>query len=162
MTRENMAARQRLSRARKAVRREDGMTEQESTREERAASIAEVRHSTALEGRRSTDAARALQDRYIDGEFGVDELVRRGQRLYGLPPQPGDMVMDDEKGTVPIGDVLPGALVCGPPGVRLTAGDVDEVQRFRAYLEDGGASKDPATHLAALRKHYPDEPEPAS
>lgn len=56
------------------------------TREERAASVAEARHSSALEGGQSSPAARALQDRYIDGEFDVDELGRRTRVLYGLEP----------------------------------------------------------------------------
>jgi hypothetical protein len=60
------------------------------TPQERAAWITEARHSTELEGRQSSPAARELQDRYIAGEFDVDELRRRTQALYGLPPQPGD------------------------------------------------------------------------
>lgn len=56
----------------------------------RAATIASIRHSSALDGGRSSEAARALQDLWVIGEFDTDELVRRTQALYGLPPQPGD------------------------------------------------------------------------
>lgn len=60
--------------------------QQSSTREERAAAVAEARHSTEMEGGRSGPAARELQDRYVNGEFDVDELGRRTRVLYGLEP----------------------------------------------------------------------------
>jgi uncharacterized membrane protein len=50
----------------------------------RAAQVAAVRHSTALEGGRSTDAARALQDQYAAGEITLEELGERTRALYGL------------------------------------------------------------------------------
>ncbi|WP_329484166.1 antitoxin VbhA family protein [Kribbella sp. NBC_01484] len=48
-----------------------------STREERAAVVASVRHSTELEGGRSTDFARELQEQWVEGRIDLDELGRR-------------------------------------------------------------------------------------
>lgn len=74
--------------------------------EARAATMASIRHSTELEGGRSSDAARAIQDLWIAGEIDTDELVGRSQVLHRLPPQPGDSHypadagdQDDELGT---------------------------------------------------------------
>jgi len=50
----------------------------------RAATIASARHSTELEGRRSSPAARALQDAYIAGQLNADELVEQTKALYGI------------------------------------------------------------------------------
>lgn len=50
--------------------------------EERRWSIEQVRHSTELEGGRSNDAARSIQDRWVRGEIDDDELVRLTQELH--------------------------------------------------------------------------------
>lgn len=50
----------------------------------RAATVASARHSPELEGRRSSAAARALQDAYIAGELDADELVARSKTLHGI------------------------------------------------------------------------------
>ncbi|GAA2842539.1 antitoxin VbhA family protein [Kribbella solani] len=63
----------------------DDQADPQLTREERATAVASVRHSTELEGGRSTDAARALQDQWIDGRIDVDELGRRTRALHELP-----------------------------------------------------------------------------
>ncbi|HEY3561804.1 MAG TPA: hypothetical protein VGL05_30270 [Kribbella sp.] len=60
-------------------------------RDERAAAVASVRHSTELEGGRSTDAARALQDQWVKGDIDLDELGRRTRALHGLPVAPDDV-----------------------------------------------------------------------
>jgi hypothetical protein len=46
--------------------------------------VAFARHSTELEGRRSSHAARTLQDAYIAGELDEDELVERTKALHGI------------------------------------------------------------------------------
>ncbi|HEY3514523.1 MAG TPA: antitoxin VbhA family protein [Kribbella sp.] len=56
----------------------------EAEQAQRAAQVASVRHSSALEGGRSTDAARALQDQYVAGEISIEELVERTRALHGL------------------------------------------------------------------------------
>lgn len=43
----------------------------------RAAHVAQVRHSTEMEGGRSNDEARADQDAWVRGEISADELVAR-------------------------------------------------------------------------------------
>lgn len=50
--------------------------------EDRRRSIEQVRYSTELEGGRSNDAARAIQDRWVRGEIGDDDLVRLTQELH--------------------------------------------------------------------------------
>jgi hypothetical protein len=55
-----------------------------STPEQRARALANVRHSTALEGRESSAEARTLQDRWVAGEFDADELLRRTAALYDV------------------------------------------------------------------------------
>ncbi|WP_446719776.1 antitoxin VbhA family protein [Isoptericola sp. F-RaC21] len=60
------------------------MTINDDERTRRTADVARVRHSTELEGGRSSDAARALQDAYARGEIDGDELVRRTRALHGL------------------------------------------------------------------------------
>ncbi len=46
-------------------------------RAQRAADAARIRHSTELEGGRTDDAARAIQDMYVRGEIDGEELIRR-------------------------------------------------------------------------------------
>ena len=53
-------------------------------RAQRAADAARVRASTELEGGRSSDAARAIQDAYVRGEIDGDELVRRTKALHEI------------------------------------------------------------------------------
>lgn len=86
--------------------------------EARAATIASIRHSSTLEGGQSTPAAQAIQDLWVAGEIDADELVRRTQALYGLPPQPGDshypagdVDPDDEIVTRLVDAYLPEALI---------------------------------------------------
>lgn len=52
----------------------------EAERQRRRAVIEEVRHSSAMEGARSTDEARADQDAWVDQRISVDELVERADR----------------------------------------------------------------------------------
>lgn len=49
-------------------------------RQRRRAVIEEVRHSSAMEGARSTDEARGDQEDWIEGRINVDELVERADR----------------------------------------------------------------------------------
>ncbi|MGW8566694.1 antitoxin VbhA family protein [Isoptericola sp. NPDC055881] len=56
-------------------------------RAQRAADAARVRHSTELEGGRSSDAARAIQEAYVRGEIDADELVRRTKALHAITDQ---------------------------------------------------------------------------
>jgi uncharacterized membrane protein len=44
-----------------------------------------ARKSTELEGGRSSEAARAIQDRYVRGEITSDEMVRLTKELFGAP-----------------------------------------------------------------------------
>ncbi|MFJ2301026.1 antitoxin VbhA family protein [Oerskovia paurometabola] len=53
------------------------MTISDEERAQRARDAARIRHSTELEGGRSDDAARAIQDMYVRGEIDGDELIRR-------------------------------------------------------------------------------------
>jgi hypothetical protein len=46
--------------------------------------IEDARHSSVLEGSRSTDASRADQDAYVRGEIDVDQLGQRVRARYGL------------------------------------------------------------------------------
>ena len=46
--------------------------------------VAQVRHSTEMEGGRSGPEARELQERYMAGEFDAAELRRRTRELHGL------------------------------------------------------------------------------
>jgi len=46
-------------------------------RAQRAADAQRIRHSTQLEGGRTDDAARAIQDMYVRGEIDGEELIRR-------------------------------------------------------------------------------------
>jgi hypothetical protein len=46
-------------------------------RAQRAADAARIRHSTELEGGRTEEGARAIQDMYVRGEIDGDELIRR-------------------------------------------------------------------------------------
>lgn len=55
-----------------------------TSREERARALAEVRHSTALEGGEASGEARELQERWVAGEFDAAELVRRTAALHGV------------------------------------------------------------------------------
>ena len=49
---------------------------------ERAETIRQIRHSTAMEGGQSSDEARADQDAYVRGEIAVEELVKRAKARY--------------------------------------------------------------------------------
>lgn len=49
-----------------------------------AAAVAFARHSTELEGRTSSEAARTIQAAYIAGELDEDELVERTKALHGI------------------------------------------------------------------------------
>ena len=51
----------------------------------RTGAVASARHSTALEGGRSTDAARALQDAYAAGEITLEDSARASRRFTDLP-----------------------------------------------------------------------------
>lgn len=56
------------------------------TREEqqrRAEAAREIRHSTELEGGRTSDEARADQDAYVRGEISIDELIARAKAYAG-------------------------------------------------------------------------------
>ena len=46
-------------------------------RARRADDAARIRHSTELEGGRTSDVARAIQDKYVRGEIDAEELVRQ-------------------------------------------------------------------------------------
>lgn len=50
--------------------------------EDRRWRIEQIRHSTELEGGRSNDAARAIQDRWVQGEIDEDELVQLTLELH--------------------------------------------------------------------------------
>ncbi len=43
----------------------------------RVEAVRQIRHSTEMEGGRSSDEARADQDAYVRGEIGIDELGAR-------------------------------------------------------------------------------------
>ena len=43
-------------------------------------------HSAYLDGGMVTDAFRADAEEYINGSIGLDELLKRTQRRYGLTP----------------------------------------------------------------------------
>ncbi|WP_454778713.1 antitoxin VbhA family protein [Georgenia muralis] len=45
--------------------------------------VAEVRHSTEMEGGRSDDASRDLQDRWARGEITLEELGERTRTRWG-------------------------------------------------------------------------------
>jgi hypothetical protein len=142
----------------------------------RAATIASVRHSSELEGGRSSDAARAIQDLWIAGEIDTDELGRRTRALYNLPPQPGDsdyqadVELDQAEVEALVDHFLPEALVDlavsivrqDDPLDRLIAGldpgDAVEVRRYKAFLTElGDRREDRDRTLALYRKHYPEE-----
>lgn len=55
-----------------------------ATRDDRAAVVTSVRHSTELAGARSTETARVLQDLWVDGHIGLEELGRRTRALHGI------------------------------------------------------------------------------
>lgn len=57
-----------------------GLTPEEI--EERRWHVRQIRHSTELEGGRSNDAARAIQDRWVRGEIDDDEWVWLTQELH--------------------------------------------------------------------------------
>ena len=46
-------------------------------RAQRAEDAQRIRHSTELEGGRTSDAARAIQDKYVRGEIDAEELMRQ-------------------------------------------------------------------------------------
>lgn len=52
--------------------------------ERRRRATEDARHSSELEGSRSTDATRADQDAYVRGEIDVDQLGQRVSARYGL------------------------------------------------------------------------------
>lgn len=41
----------------------------------RGEAVRQIRHSTEMEGGRSSDEARATQDAYVRGEISIDELI---------------------------------------------------------------------------------------
>jgi len=142
----------------------------------RADTMASIRHSSELDGGRSSDAARAIQDLWIAGEIDTDELVRRTRALHGLPPQPGDSdcpAVDVDQADVDalVDHFLPEAVVDlavsvvrqdDPQLDRLTAGldpgDAEQVRRFGAFLKELGNDRDDADRrLAVYRKHYPED-----
>lgn len=49
----------------------------QADRERRREMVAEVRHSSAMEGARSTDDARTDQDAWVEGRITLDELIER-------------------------------------------------------------------------------------
>lgn len=49
----------------------------------RAEAVRQIRHSTEMEGGRSSDEARADQDAYVRGEISIDELIARAKAQYG-------------------------------------------------------------------------------
>jgi hypothetical protein len=52
--------------------------------EHRRRAVEDARHSSELEGSRSTDATRADQGAYVRGEIDVDELGQRVRARHGL------------------------------------------------------------------------------
>lgn len=56
--------------------------------EERRWQMRQIRHSTELEGGRTSDAARAIQDRWVEGAISDDDLMRLTAELHA--PSPGD------------------------------------------------------------------------
>ncbi|MDJ0315769.1 antitoxin VbhA family protein [Arthrobacter antibioticus] len=46
--------------------------------------MADIRHSTEMEGGRSSDQARAVQDRWARGEIDADEMVELTKELRQL------------------------------------------------------------------------------
>ena len=58
----------------------DGLDPEEL--EERRWSVAQVRHSSEMEGGGSGPEARALQDRWAKGEISGDDLVRLTRELH--------------------------------------------------------------------------------
>lgn len=54
------------------------ITAVEQTRRRRA--VDKARHSTEMEGSRSSDANREAQEAYVRGEIDVDELIELSQR----------------------------------------------------------------------------------
>ena len=56
----------------------DTITEAERAR--RRHSVDKARHSTEMEGGRSSDAIREAQEAYVRGEIEIDELIERSQR----------------------------------------------------------------------------------
>ncbi|WP_380169762.1 hypothetical protein [Jannaschia sp. R86511] len=72
----------------------DGVIDGDDGVARRRAFVDEARHSTVLEGGLTSPAARALQERYVAGDFDVDQLgeeIRRrlAQRLAERPAQGG-------------------------------------------------------------------------
>ncbi len=56
---------------------EGHMSMSDEERARRADDAARIRHSTELEGGRTSEAARAIQDQYVRGEIDAQELMRR-------------------------------------------------------------------------------------
>lgn len=52
-------------------------------RARRAEAVRQIRHSSEMEGGRSSDEARADQDAYVRGEISIDELIARAKAQYG-------------------------------------------------------------------------------
>lgn len=50
---------------------------------DRAEDARRIRHSTEMEGGRTSDEARAIQDMYVRGEIDEEELMRRTFALDG-------------------------------------------------------------------------------
>ncbi|MHA7304229.1 antitoxin VbhA family protein [Arthrobacter sp. TMN-49] len=51
---------------------------------ERQSALADIRHSTEMEGGRSSDQARALQGRWARGEIDADEMVELTKEIHQL------------------------------------------------------------------------------
>ncbi len=58
----------------------------EAEMQARAWAVAQARHSTEMEGGRSSDEVRAVQDRYVRGEITSDELIAWVKAHHGLTP----------------------------------------------------------------------------
>lgn len=57
------------------------ITQAEQTK--RAEAVRQARHSTEMEGGRSSDEARVDQDAYVRGEITIDELIERAKAYVG-------------------------------------------------------------------------------
>ncbi|MBD8535686.1 hypothetical protein IFT89_11340 [Plantibacter sp. CFBP 13570] len=60
------------------------MTITAAERDARRRDVAAAAHSSAMEGLEATAEYRADAEAYVDGQFDVDELVRRTRARYGL------------------------------------------------------------------------------
>lgn len=56
----------------------------EEEKRQRAEAARQIRHSTEMEGGRTDDVARAMQDEYVRGEIDGDELIAKIRQRNGL------------------------------------------------------------------------------